>query len=61
MIRIGISVDNAAFGESLGGLEVARILTVLADQYAHGELTLHAQLRDCNGNLVGEALLGIEP
>jgi hypothetical protein len=59
-IRIHIVVENAEGWRD--GHEIARILTRLADQYAYsGRIDVAPQVRDSNGNLVGEALLAPDP
>jgi len=56
-IRICIEVDNEAFAEA-GAAEAARILRALADTYEQNDtVNLFKQLRDINGNRVGEAYL----
>jgi hypothetical protein len=53
MYRIEINTDNAAF-EDNEGEEVARILRRLANEIESGLTDVN--LRDINGNLVGEAV-----
>lgn len=53
MIKITLTTDNAAFGDSptAKATEVARILRDLAGRLDHG-FTFH-KVRDANGNTVG--------
>ena len=55
MITITIKTDNAAFQDGNRGLEVARILRRLADEYANGYTNSHypTHPRDINGNRCG--------
>lgn len=53
-IQITINTDNAAFGDGAAS-EVARILRKLADRYDTNGLQVFTQLRDGNGNTIGEA------
>ena len=58
-LKIEIMMDNAAFQEADDGAEAARILSELAEDIGNGTMGISPgasmQLRDINGNRVGEA------
>ena len=55
-ILIRLSTDNAAFEDDNRGVEVARILRKIADEYESVGCNQCARLYDCNGNRTGEIM-----
>jgi hypothetical protein len=54
---LNLNIDNAAFGEDRS-LEIARILREAADKLEAG--STGSQLRDFNGNRVGQFVIDID-
>lgn len=60
-VTITIKTGNAAFQDGPAGLEIARILRAIADNFERTEGNDVKEPRDYNGNVVGSVVVTNEP